>query len=149
MKVHVFESENWIKSAWQNDEIHLDSIWVEGLLTQEVARQYRDAQIISIDVSVLNKPILQEFHRLKLIALRSTGSDQVDLNYCEAHQITVGNVPVYAQHAVAEQVFALAVTVFTQAAVLAFGGLKIIRQFVADGLVATAAEKKVQIFISA
>jgi D-lactate dehydrogenase len=107
MKVHVFESESWIQSVWQDNEIHLDTIWVEGLLTKAIAWQYQDAQCISTDVSILNKSTLQKFHQLKLIALRSTGVDQVDLDYCKTRQITVCNVPVYAQHAVAEQVFAL------------------------------------------
>jgi len=107
MKVHVFESESWIKSVWQDNGVHLDTIWVEGLLTKELARQYREAQIICIDASVLNKATLQIFHQLELIALRSTGTDQVDLDHCEANQIAVCNVPNYAQHAVAEHVFAI------------------------------------------
>ncbi len=107
MKVHVFESESWIKSVWQDNEIHLENIWVEGLLTKDVASQYKDAEIICTDASILDKPILQEFHQLELIALRSTGTDQIDLDYCEANQITVCHVPIYAQHAVAEQTFTL------------------------------------------
>lgn len=107
MKVHVFESESWIKSVWHDDETHLEGIWIESLLTKEVACRYQDAQIICIDTSSLTKPTLQVFNRLKLIALRSTGTDQVDLDYCAASQITVCHVPAYAQHAVAEQVFAL------------------------------------------
>ena len=107
MKVHVFESEPWINSTWRSSDAGLESIWVQGLLTPGIADQYKDAQIISSDASILNKPTRQKFHRLKLIALRSTGIDQVDLDYCEANQITVCNVPVYAKHAVAEHVFAL------------------------------------------
>jgi len=107
MKVHVFESESWIKSVWQDNESHVENIWVEGSLTKDVASQYQDAEIICSDVSILDKPTLHELHQLKLIALRSTGTDQVDLDYCEADQITVCNVPVYAQHAVAEQTFTL------------------------------------------
>ncbi len=107
MKIHVFESEPWISSAWQSNNTGLECIWVEDLLTTGMADQYKDAQIISSDASILNKPTLQKFHRLKLIALRSTGIDQVDLDFCETNQITVCNVPVYAQHAVAEHVFAL------------------------------------------
>ena len=107
MQVHVFESEPWIKTIWQKDENQLVNIWVEGLLTRTTASQYPEAQIICCDVSILDKPTLQVLSHLKLIALRSTGTDQVDLEYCRAHQITVCNVPVYAQHAVAEHVFTL------------------------------------------
>ncbi len=110
MKVHVFESEPWITSAWQTRETNLDCIWVQGLLTADMAPRFKGAQIISSDVSVLDKATLQKFDRLKLIALRSTGTDQVDLGYCKANQIMVCHVPAYAQHAVAEHVFALLLT---------------------------------------
>lgn len=39
---------------------------------------------------------------VKLIALRSTGYDHVDLTACEQHGITVVNVPAYSPYAVAE-----------------------------------------------
>ncbi len=107
MKVHVFESEPWITSAWQTRETNLDCIWVQGLLTADMAPRFKGAQIISSDVSVLDKVTLQKFDRLKLIALRSTGTDQVDLDYCKANQIIVCHLPAYAQYAVAEHVFAL------------------------------------------
>lgn len=41
------------------------------------------------------------------IATRSTGFDHIDLQHCEANNITVCNVPVYGDNTVAEHVFAL------------------------------------------
>ncbi len=107
MRVHIFESEPWIKSAWQATGTRLDSVWVEGLLTPTGAQAYEDAQIICSDVSILNGVVLGRFKQLKLIAARSTGVDQVDLAYCRSRNITVCNVPAYAQNAVAEHVFTL------------------------------------------
>ncbi|MBW6487031.1 MAG: hypothetical protein K0B01_12865 [Syntrophobacterales bacterium] len=44
---------------------------------------------------------------MKLIATRSTGFGHIDLEYCQANDITVCNVPVYGDNTVAEHVFAL------------------------------------------
>jgi len=107
VKIHLFESEPWIKTAWQSTGSPLEVIWVEGMLTPDIARMYDDAEIISSDMSILSEALLKQFKQLKLIAVRSTGVDQIDLDYCSNQKITVCNVPAYAQNAVAEHVFAL------------------------------------------
>lgn len=107
MKTHLFESEPWIKTAWQATGSPLEVVWVKGMLTPDNARMYDDAEIISIDMSILSEALLKQFKQLKLVALRSTGVDQIDLAYCSKQKITVCNVPAYAQNAVAEHVFAL------------------------------------------
>jgi len=43
MKVHVFESESWIKAAWQATGTKLDTVWIEGLLTPHCAFFTREA----------------------------------------------------------------------------------------------------------
>jgi D-lactate dehydrogenase len=50
---------------------------------------------------------LAQFPKLKLISTRTTGFDHIDLNYCQQNNITVCNVPNYADRTVAEHVFAL------------------------------------------
>ena len=107
MKVHVFESEPWIQSAWQATGSRLDTIWLEGLLTVEQARTCADAEIISTDMSQLDESSLSVFNQLKMIAVRATGVDNIDLDFCRKKGITVCNVPAYAQNAVAEHAFAL------------------------------------------
>jgi len=107
VKIHLFESEPWIKAAWQATGSRLETVWVEGMLTPDNARMYDDAEIISTDMSILSETALKPLKELKLIALRSTGVDQIDLDYCSNQKITVCNVPAYAQNAVAEHVFAL------------------------------------------
>ena len=81
--------------------------WIEGMLTPDNAKIYRDAEIISTDMSILSEASLKPLKQLKLIAVRSTGVDQIDLDFCSDKKITVCNVPAYAQNAVAEHVFAL------------------------------------------
>ncbi len=65
-------------------------------------------EIISIFVGCkASKQILEHFPNLKLIAVRSTGYDNVDLEYCKQKGIVVSTVPAYGSHTVAEYAFAL------------------------------------------
>jgi D-lactate dehydrogenase len=107
VKVYVFESEPWVKDAWRQTGTQLDSRWYQGLLTPNNLEGCEEAEIISSDVSVLDAVVLEPFKRLKLIAVRSTGVDHIDLAFCQSRSITVCNVPAYARSAVAEHAFAL------------------------------------------
>ena len=51
--------------------------------------------------------LLDQFTHLKLIAARSTGFDQIDLDYCRKRGVGVCNAPVYGELTVAEHAFAL------------------------------------------
>lgn len=65
-------------------------------------------EVISIFVACkASKEILEKFPKLKMIAVRSTGFDNVDLEYCKEKGITVSTVPAYGTHTVAEYAFAL------------------------------------------
>lgn len=107
MKVYLFEKEAWVKDAWEATGTPLQPRWIDGLLTVEKAEAHPSVEIISIDLSILTSTVLAPLKRLKFIALRSTGTDQVDLEYCRSRNIRVSHVPAYAQNAVAEHVFAL------------------------------------------
>lgn len=78
----------------------------------EVGREY-DAEIFNAEVisiftfSKANKDILEKFPSLKYVTTRSTGFDQIDLEYCKSRNIEVSNVPTYGMHSVAEHTFAL------------------------------------------
>jgi D-lactate dehydrogenase len=107
MKLAVFEAEPWVRSAWQLVEGKHEIILIEECLTAANVADYTGVDIISIDMSVLDEKLLDNFDRLRFVATRSTGVDQIDLKYCKKHGITVSNVPAYAENAVAEHVFAL------------------------------------------
>ncbi|NIF20149.1 NAD(P)-dependent oxidoreductase [Candidatus Pantoea multigeneris] len=47
---------------------------------------------------------LRQLPKLKMISLALTGTDIVDMDYCQRHDITVTNVPGYASNTVAEHV---------------------------------------------
>ena len=71
-------------------------------------KPYRTANIVSIfSTSKLTAAVLAKFPKLKLVAARTTGFDNIDLDYCAKHKIKVVNVPSYGENTVAEQAFAL------------------------------------------
>ena len=50
---------------------------------------------------------LARLPQLKLVAIRATGYDHVDIDYCRAHGIAVCNVPAYGERTVAEYAMGL------------------------------------------
>lgn len=67
-----------------------------------------EAEVISVFVaSTVTAEIIAALPKLKLIACRSTGFNNVDLQAAEAHGVTVVNVPSYGEKTVAEYAFTL------------------------------------------
>lgn len=96
-----------------NEKVKYDNtIFVKGALTIDNVSKYQDAEIICINVtSIITKEILDKFSNLKLIALMSTGFDNVDLKECKKRNIIVTNVPSYSNESVAEHALALIFTI--------------------------------------
>ncbi len=69
---------------------------------------YADSQIIStFNESDTCRAVLERLPRLKHLALRKTGFDDVPFDYCDAQNISVSTVPNYGCQTVAEHAFAL------------------------------------------
>lgn len=80
------------------------------LVSESLGSENVDAQteILSIFVnSTVDAQMIEAMPKLKLIACRSTGFNNVDMDAANAHGITVVNVPTYGEHTVAEYAFAL------------------------------------------
>ena len=72
----------------------------------------KDAEILSIFTnSTSSKELLEKLPNLKLVTTRSTGYNNVDLEYCKEKNISVVNVPRYGDVTVAEFTFALLLNV--------------------------------------
>ena len=68
----------------------------------------KDAEIIAMFVSsTVTAEMIKAMPKLKSIACRSTGFNNVDLDEAKKHKITVTNVPTYGEHTVAEFTMAL------------------------------------------
>lgn len=67
-----------------------------------------DAEIVSIFVtSDLNSDLMAKMPNLKLVACRSTGFNNVDIDSAKERGIEIVNVPTYGENTVAEYAFAL------------------------------------------
>ena len=72
----------------------------------------KDSEILSIFTSSrTSEKLLKKLPNLKLITTRSTGYNNVDLEYCKEKDIAVVNVPRYGDVTVAEFTFALLLNV--------------------------------------
>ncbi|MBB2205640.1 NAD(P)-dependent oxidoreductase [Gluconacetobacter takamatsuzukensis] len=81
---------------------------VAAPIDASIVDTYADAQIVSGFAGCdFSAAILSRLPNLRFIAIRATGFDSVDLDYCRAHGIKVSNVPVYGDSTVAEHAFGL------------------------------------------
>ena len=79
-----------------------------GLLTyDEVAEKIADADMVICNKTRLDEGSLRLAKNLKYIGLFATGYNNIDIEYCKAHKITVCNAGSYSTNAVAQHTFAL------------------------------------------
>lgn len=108
MKIVFFETENWEADYLKNQLSGFDVNFVSEKLTAENIETAKEVEAISVFIdSQLTKDILEKLPNLKMIAVRSTGFDHIDMNFCKEKGITVCNVPYYGENTVAEHTFAL------------------------------------------
>lgn len=97
-----------------------------GLLSyEEVAEALTDADMVICNKTLLNSHTLRFAKKLKYIGLFATGYNNIDIDYCRKHGITVCNAGSYSTNAVAQQTFALILEHYNKVAQYA--------QYVADG----------------
>ena len=88
-----------------------------GLLTyEEVADAIEDADMVIVNKTLLNPHSLRKAKRLKYIGLFATGYNNIDIDYCREHSITVCNAGSYSTSAVAQHTFALILEFFSNTA---------------------------------
>lgn len=107
MKIAFFEVNSWEKeiiTKWAR-ELKADFFEKEVEETIEEAKKYE--VISSFIYSDFSKKTLQKLPKLKMIATRSTGTDHIDLDFCQKKRIKVVSVPHYGENTVAEHTFAL------------------------------------------
>ena len=84
--------------------------WVEFPVTatEETRERLKDASIAICNKTLISKDVVENLPSLQLIAIAATGTNNVDLQACKVNQTSVCNIVDYAQFAVSEHVFALA-----------------------------------------
>lgn len=97
-----------------------------GLLKyDEVAEKIADADIVICNKTKLDSYTLRLAKNLKYIGLFATGYNNIDIDYCREHNITVCNAGSYSTNAVAQHTFALILEHYNNTAMY--------NQFVQDG----------------
>jgi len=87
--------------------------FLEFRLTQDTASAAKNARAVCVFVNdQLDRPCLEGLANqgVKLVALRCTGFNNVDIDSARQLKLTVTRVPVYSPHAVAEHAVALLLT---------------------------------------
>jgi glycerate dehydrogenase len=74
---------------------------------EQAAERLAGASIAIVNKAPLDAATLARLPDLKLIAMSATGTDCIDVAYCQAHGIAVSNIRTYATHTVPEHTFAL------------------------------------------
>jgi len=86
----------------------VDIEFLSGTLQDHPDIKDEEAEILSVFVkSKVGKEEMDKFPNLKFIATRSTGFDHIDLEEAKKRGIAISNVPFYGANTVAEQAFAL------------------------------------------
>ncbi|HVD98730.1 MAG TPA: D-2-hydroxyacid dehydrogenase [Cytophagaceae bacterium] len=74
---------------------------------EEVTDRVQDAEIIITNKVVINKNVMDQAKKLKLICVAATGTNNIDMDYAAKKGIAVKNVKGYSTDGVAQHTFAL------------------------------------------
>lgn len=86
-----------------------------GLLRyEEVAEAIADADVVLCNKTLLDSHTLRLAKQLKYIGVFATGYNNIDIDYCRVHGITVCNAGSYSTQSVAQQTFALILAHYNQ-----------------------------------
>ena len=110
MKIVYFDVEDYETKFLKKHNENKFTYFLERNPLNDITKinpQYIDAEIISVfKSSQITKSVLKQFTNLKLIALRSVGYNNIDIDFCKKNSIQVVNSPNYGNITIAE--FALA-----------------------------------------
>ena len=95
----------------------LGEVEEHGLLRYEdVAQAIEDADVVVCNKTLMDSHTLRLAKKLKYIGLFATGYNNIDVEYCRGHGITVCNAGSYSTNAVAQHAFALILESFNNTA---------------------------------
>ncbi|MFT4312542.1 MAG: NAD(P)-dependent oxidoreductase [Candidatus Woesearchaeota archaeon] len=107
-KIAFFDVHDWEKPYLKKQLAKHQCLFFNESLTSKHISKIKDVDALSLFVhSHVENSLLEKLPNVKIIALRATGFDNVDLQYCAKRGIAVCNVPFYGANTVAEYTFAL------------------------------------------
>lgn len=112
MKIVVLEAASHGQDvSWDCLKEYGDLILYQTTKDEQIAQRIGDADIIIPNKCLLREENLCRASHLKLICEAATGYNNIDLEYCRTHHITVTNVKAYSTEAVAQHTFAMLLSV--------------------------------------
>lgn len=106
--IYFYDSSDLDKQQLSDGMAGTDHHWEYIDDSIDVANLNPETEVVSVFVSsTISREIIEKLPRLKLIACRSTGFNNVDIAAAEEHGIAVVNVPTYGESTVAEYTFTL------------------------------------------
>ncbi|MDT7911204.1 MAG: hydroxyacid dehydrogenase [Thermocrinis sp.] len=108
MLVYVFETKEWERRYLTEVVKDIELKFSEDRLNKDTVHKYKDAEAVIVFVdSRVDREVIDQLPKLRLIITRSTGYDHIDVKYAMEKGIVVCNVPDYASITVAEYTIAL------------------------------------------
>ena len=108
MKILVFDADETVRDIFTGALAGRELIYIDGSVSLEALAGHPDTEVVSLFVaSSFQKEHFAALPKLKCIAARSTGVDNVDLAAAKERGVVVCNVPAYGSRTVAEFTFAL------------------------------------------
>lgn len=108
MNIIYFYNEEWEKEYVAGKLAGENVTFLLGSVQDHADYRNDEAEALAVFVnSHVGKEEMERFPKLKFIAARSTGYDNIDLTETAARSITVSYVPTYGENTVAEFAFAL------------------------------------------
>ncbi len=106
--IYFYDATDLDKQQLTAELQHTDHRWefVEDHIN--IDNLHPDTEVLSVFVSSsVTAEMIEKLPKLQLIACRSTGYNNIDMQAAEARNITIVNVPSYGEKTVAEYTFAL------------------------------------------
>lgn len=118
MKIVLTDAQTVTDSLVGADALkELGEVVTYGLLAyDEVAEKIADADVVVCNKTLLGAHTLRLAKNLKYIGLFATGYNNIDIEYCRTHGITVCNAGSYSTNAVAQHTFALILEAYNKTA---------------------------------
>lgn len=106
--IYFYDATELDKQQLTEELRHTDHHWEFVSETISIENVHPNTEVISVFVSsTVTAEIIEKLPKLRLIACRSTGYNNVDIQTAASKDITVVNVPSYGEKTVAEYTFTL------------------------------------------
>jgi len=112
MKIAFFEITDLEKEKFSENLTNYELLFFEDLIQNVNPSEYKNCDVICTFIySKVSEDILKVCENLKAVLTRSTGTDHLNVKYCEDNNILVKNVPFYGENTVAEHTMALLLSI--------------------------------------